>query len=258
MDEVTEGSPKSPAEAGAHLANRKARLIQSQEILEPESPEIIKRVAEIDLLESERNSCIPLGTQLQRKLNQVNGLEQKMGKLQVRIKTEEEHRDEILQELSELQDKSFELQEKMGNISRAPRWAIAHKFPAEYAETCIEDIFVQVGRTGAITPVAKLKPINVGCVLVTRASLHNEEEIFRKDIRIGDVVKIKRAGDVIPQVVEVKFEKRNSEVKTFIFPEKCPVCQSAIESFGDDIVKRCTGGMKCEAQIIEKLCHFIF
>jgi DNA ligase (NAD+) len=152
---------------------------------------------------------------------------------------------------------SFELQEKMGNISRAPRWAIAHKFPAEYAETCIEDIFVQVGRTGAITPVAKLKPINVGGVLVTRASLHNEEEIFRKDIRIGDVVKIKRAGDVIPQVVEVKFEKRNLEVKTFIFPEKCPVCQSAIESFGDDIVKRCTGGMKCEAQIIEKLCHFI-
>jgi DNA ligase (NAD+) len=152
---------------------------------------------------------------------------------------------------------SFELQARMGNISRAPRWAIAHKFPAEYAETYVEDIFVQVGRTGAITPVAKLKPVNVGGVFVTRASLHNEEEILRKDIRIGDAVKIKRAGDVIPQVVEVKFEKRNSEVKSFIFPEKCPVCQSVIESFGDDVVKRCTGGMRCEAQIIEKLCHFI-
>jgi DNA ligase (NAD+) len=152
---------------------------------------------------------------------------------------------------------SFELQVRMGNISRAPRWAIAHKFPAEYAETYVEDIFVQVGRTGAITPVAKLKPVNIGGVFVTRASLHNEEEILRKDIRIGDAVKIKRAGDVIPQVVEVKFEKRNSEVKSFIFPEKCPVCQSVIESFGDDVVKRCTGGMRCEAQIIEKLCHFI-
>ena len=152
---------------------------------------------------------------------------------------------------------AIELQDKMGNISRAPRWAIAHKFPAEYAETYVEDIFVQVGRTGAITPVAKLKPVNVGGVFVTRASLHNEEEILRKDIRIGDAVKIKRAGDVIPQVVEVKFEKRNSEVQSFIFPEKCPVCQSAIENFGDDVVKRCTGGMRCEAQIIEKLCHFI-
>lgn len=152
---------------------------------------------------------------------------------------------------------SFELQEKMGNISRAPRWAIAHKFPAEHAETYVEDIFVQVGRTGSITPVAKLKPVNLGGVFVTRASLHNEEEILRKDIRVGDAVKIKRAGDVIPQVVEVKFEKRNSEVKSFVFPEKCPVCQSAIENFGDDVVKRCTGGMRCEAQIIEKLCHFI-
>jgi DNA ligase (NAD+) len=152
---------------------------------------------------------------------------------------------------------SFESQVRMGNISRAPRWAIAHKFPAEYAETYVEDIFVQVGRTGAITPVAKLKPVNIGGVFVTRASLHNEEEILRKDIRIGDAVKIKRAGDVIPQIVEVKLEKRDSEVKSFIFPEKCPVCQSAIENFGDDIVKRCTGGMRCEAQIIEKLCHFI-
>ena len=152
---------------------------------------------------------------------------------------------------------SFELQVRMGNISRAPRWAIAHKFPAEYAETYVEDIFVQVGRTGAITPVAKLKPVNIGGVFVTRASLHNEEEILRKDIRIGDAVKIKRAGDVIPQVVEVKFEKRHSEVKSFVFPEECPICQSIIESFGDDVVKRCTGGMKCEAQIIEKLCHFI-
>ena len=151
----------------------------------------------------------------------------------------------------------FQLQEKIGNISRAPRWAIAHKFPADYAETLVEDIFVQVGRTGAITPVAKLKPINIGGVLVTKASLHNEEEILRKDIKIGDTVKIKRAGDVIPQVVEVRFDKRNSSIKDFYFPERCPVCDSEIKKLGDDVVKRCIGGMKCKAQVIERLCHFI-
>ena len=149
------------------------------------------------------------------------------------------------------------LQERIGNISRAPRWAIAHKFPADYAETLVEDIFVQVGRTGAITPVARLKPVNIGGVLVTKASLHNKEEILRKNIKIGDTVKIKRAGDVIPQVVEVKFDKRDAFVKDFIFPKRCPVCNSEIEKLGDDIVKRCIGGMKCEAQVIERLCHFI-
>jgi DNA ligase (NAD+) len=152
---------------------------------------------------------------------------------------------------------SFKLQELIGNMSRAPRWAIAHKFPAEQADTKVKDIFVQVGRTGAITPVAKLKPVNVGGVFVTRASLHNEEEILRKDIRIGDFVSIKRAGDVIPQIVSVHIEQRDDDARSFVFPENCPICNSRIEKSGDDVVKRCTGGIKCEAQVIERLCHFI-
>ena len=149
------------------------------------------------------------------------------------------------------------LQNSMGNISRAPRWAIAHKFPAEYADTKVEDIFVQVGRTGAITPVAKLKPVNIGGVLVTKASLHNEDEIFRKDIRVGDAVVIKRAGDVIPQVVKVHPEQRTADIKKFVFPTNCPICNSEIKRIGDDVVKRCIGGIKCKVQCIEKLCHFV-
>ena len=149
------------------------------------------------------------------------------------------------------------LQNTMGNISRAPRWAIAYKFPAEYATTKVEDIFVQIGRTGAITPVAQLKPVNIGGVLVTKASLHNEDEIAKKDIRIGDIVTIKRAGDVIPQIAEVDFNKRTDNTKKFIFPTHCPVCNSEIKGIGEDVVKRCTGGVKCKAQCIEKLCHFI-
>ena len=149
------------------------------------------------------------------------------------------------------------LQNTMGNISRAPRWAIAYKFPAEYATTKVEDIFVQIGRTGAITPVAQLKPVNIGGVLVTKASLHNEDEIAKKDIRIGDIITIKRAGDVIPQIAEVDFNKRAGNARKFIFPTHCPVCNSEIKGIGEDVVKRCTGGVKCKAQCIEKLCHFI-
>ena len=149
------------------------------------------------------------------------------------------------------------LQNSMGNISRAPRWAIAHKFPAEYANTEVEDMFVQIGRTGAITPIARLKPVNIGGVLVTKASLHNEDEIVKKDLRIGDVVIIKRAGDVIPQVVEVDFDQRGANVKKFIFPTHCPVCDSEIKKADKDVVKRCIGGIKCKAQCIERLCHFI-
>ncbi|WPX96794.1 NAD-dependent DNA ligase LigA [Candidatus Bandiella euplotis] len=152
---------------------------------------------------------------------------------------------------------SIKLQEAMGSISRAPRWALAHKFPAEHAQTEVEDIFVQVGRTGAITPVAKLKPVNLGGVLVTRASLHNEDEILRKDIRIGDVVSIKRSGDVIPQVVQVHAEQRKNNVREFNFPQNCPVCGSLIEGIDGDVVKRCTGGIRCEAQVIERICHFV-
>ena len=152
---------------------------------------------------------------------------------------------------------SLKLQKDIGNMSRAPRWAIAHKFPTEYAETRIEDILLQVGRTGAITPVAKLQPINIGGTLITKASLHNEKEILRKDIKIGDIVLIKKAGDVIPKVVDVILDKRMSTVRTFVFPKRCPVCGSTIVNYGNDIVKRCTGDMKCDAQLIERLCHFV-
>ena len=152
---------------------------------------------------------------------------------------------------------SLKLQKDIGNMSRAPRWAIAHKFPTEYAETRIEDILVQVGRTGAITPIAKLKPVNIGGTLITKASLHNEKEILRKDIKIGDIVLIKKAGDVIPKVIEVVLKKRMSTVKPFLFPKKCPICDSEIVNYGYDIVKRCTGDMKCDAQLIERLCHFV-
>ncbi len=152
---------------------------------------------------------------------------------------------------------SFKLQNEMGNVSRAPRWAIAHKFPEEYAETIIDDICIQIGRTGAITPVAKLQPIKIGGTIVTKASLHNEAEILRKDIMINDRVSIKRAGDVIPKVIEVIFKKRNSTVKPFVFPKECPICQSKIKTFRDDVVQRCTGGIQCEAQFINRLCHFV-
>ena len=152
---------------------------------------------------------------------------------------------------------NLKLQRYIGNISRAPKWAIAHKFPAEHAETMIEDIRLQVSRTGAITPVAKLRPINIGGTLVTKALLHNEKEILKKDIKIGDIVLIKKAGDVIPQVVEVILKKRTSTVKSFCFPDKCPACHSQIINCGSDVVKRCTGGTKCDAQLIERLCHFV-
>lgn len=151
----------------------------------------------------------------------------------------------------------IEVQNKLGNITKAPRWAVAHKFPAAVAITTIEKISVQVGRTGAITPVAHLKPVNIGGVLVTKASLHNEEEMKRKDVRIGDVVLIKRAGDVIPQIIEVDYSKRVNDTPRFIFPKVCPVCQSAIKTEDDEVVKRCSGGMKCKAQVIEIMCHFV-
>ena len=157
----------------------------------------------------------------------------------------------------------FKLQKRLGFVTNAPRWAIAHKFSASNSVTEILNIDIQVGRTGALTPVAKVKPVNIGGVVVSNATLHNEEEILRKDIRIGDTVKIERAGDVIPHVVEVDLKKRKANSKKFIFPKKCPCGFETIKEFNKitkkfDAVRRCPDrGFDCDRMAKERLKHFV-
>ncbi|MFW5427114.1 MAG: NAD-dependent DNA ligase LigA [Methylophagaceae bacterium] len=169
-----------------------------------------------------------------------------------------EHRDSLAYDIDGvvLKVDNIVLQQRLGFVSRAPRWAIAHKFPAQQEMTVIEDIEIQVGRTGALTPVARLQPVFVGGVTVSNATLHNQDEIDRKDVRVGDTVIVRRAGDVIPEVVQVVLAKRPDNTHSFVMPTECPVCQSEVERVEGNAVARCSGGLYCPAQRKEAIKHF--
>lgn len=152
---------------------------------------------------------------------------------------------------------SYNLQSEIGELSHSPRWAVAWKFPPQQETTKIEEILISVGRTGALTPIALLKPVRVGGVEVSRASLHNEDEIARKDIRVGDTVVVQRAGDVIPEVVKVIASRRTGKEKRFVMPRSCPVCGSKVERPPGEAISRCTR-ISCPAQVKERIAHFVY
>jgi DNA ligase (NAD+) len=151
----------------------------------------------------------------------------------------------------------YELQSIIGNVSRAPRWAIAHKFPAQEELTLVNAIEFQIGRTGAVTPVARLEPVSVGGVTVSNATLHNIDELHRKDVRVGDTVSVRRAGDVIPEVVSVLKERRRKGARIVRLPSKCPICGSDVIQTEGEAIARCSGGLTCNAQMKETLKHFV-
>jgi DNA ligase (NAD+) len=150
----------------------------------------------------------------------------------------------------------YRLQSEIGELSHSPRWAVAWKFPPQQETTAVEDILISVGRTGALTPIAVLKPVRVGGVEVSRASLHNEDEIAKKDVRIGDTVVVQRAGDVIPEVVKVITSRRRGKEKKFVMPRRCPVCGSQVERPPGEAITRCTR-ISCPAQVKERIAHFV-
>ena len=200
------------------------------------------------------------------KTNQFNKIIKGVKNLILNHKNLEEKRKEIEFDIDGIVYKvnNFDLQKRLGFAANAPRWAIAHKFTANSSVSEILNIEIQVGRTGALTPVAKIKPVNIGGVMVSNATLHNEDEIIRKDIRVGDTVTIERAGDVIPHVISVNLKKRKKNSKKFLFPSKCPSCGSlTVKDFNEttkknDAVRRCTSeGFNCQKIAIEKIKHFV-
>jgi DNA ligase (NAD+) len=200
------------------------------------------------------------------KINPFNKKITKIKNLILNHKKLEEKRKEIPFDIDGVVYKidSFDLQKRLGFAANAPRWAIAHKFSANSSISEILNIEIQLGRTGALTPVAKIKPVNIGGVVVSNATLHNEDEIIRKDIRIGDIVRVERAGDVIPHVISVNTQKRNKDSKKFIFPLDCPSCGSkTVKDYNEitkkeDAIRRCASeGYECEKIAIEKIKHFV-
>ena len=200
------------------------------------------------------------------KTNQFNTIIKGVHNLVLNHKNLEKKREEIDFDIDGIVYKvnNFDLQKRLGFAANAPRWAIAHKFSANNSVSEILNIEIQVGRTGALTPVAKIKPVNIGGVRVSNATLHNEDEILRKDIRIGDTVTVERAGDVIPHVVLVDLKKRKKNSQKFVFPKNCPSCGSlTVKDFNEttkkkDAVRRCSSeGYECKKIAIEKIKHFV-